>query len=76
MVGVNNRDLTSFEVNLETSLRLADSIPASVARIAESGIRTRNDVEVLANAGFHGFLIGETLLRSADPGGSLRELIG
>lgn len=76
IVGVNNRDLKSFEVNLETALRLSDSIPDPVARIAESGIRTRNDVEILSNAGYHGFLIGETLLRSADPGGSLRELTG
>jgi indole-3-glycerol phosphate synthase len=74
-IGVNNRDLRTFEVSLETSLALAPQIPASAVRIAESGIHTAADIAPLRAAGFDAFLIGESLMRQPDPGAALRELI-
>jgi indole-3-glycerol phosphate synthase len=74
LVGVNNRDLRSFEVSLDVSLDLAPLIPAKVAAVAESGIRTADDVRRLADAGYQGFLVGEHLMRAASPGAALREL--
>jgi indole-3-glycerol phosphate synthase len=74
IVGVNNRNLHTFEVTLETSLRLAGKIPDSVIRVSESGIRTAEDVRKLASAGYHAFLVGEHLMKSADPAAALREL--
>jgi indole-3-glycerol phosphate synthase len=76
IVGVNNRDLRTFEVTLETSLRLGKSMPADVVAVAESGIRTRDDVRSLTAAGYRGLLVGETLVRAASPGAALRELAG
>ncbi len=74
-IGVNNRDLKSFEVRLETSLALAEQIPTSAVRVAESGIRTRDDLARLRQAGFDAFLIGESLMRQPDPGQSLAALL-
>lgn len=74
-IGVNNRDLKTFEVSAETSMSLAARIPASVVRVTESGISTRNDIERLREAGFDAFLIGESLMRQPDPGVALAELI-
>lgn len=74
-IGVNNRNLKSFEVRLETSLELADRIPAGVVRVTESGIATREDVVRLRTAGFDAFLIGESLMRQHDPGAALRALL-
>jgi indole-3-glycerol phosphate synthase len=74
IVGVNNRNLHTFEVTLDTSLRLAEKMPASVMKIAESGIHSRADVQRLQAAGFHAFLVGEHLMKSADPAAALREL--
>lgn len=76
VVGVNNRDLRSFEVTLETSLRLAGMIPAGVVKVSESGIHTRADVERLHAAGYDAFLVGEHLVKSADPSSALRALVG
>lgn len=76
IVGVNNRDLRDFTVNLEISERLAPLMPASVVRVAESGIRSAADVRRLASAGFHAFLVGEHLLRSTDRDSAIRELVG
>jgi len=76
IVGVNNRNLKTFEVALETSLQLADQIPAGVLRISESGIHSRADIQRLADAGFHAFLVGEHLLKSASPGAALSALAG
>jgi indole-3-glycerol phosphate synthase len=73
--GVNNRNLATFEVNLETSLRLVDRMPANAVRIAESGIHTAEDIERLRAAGFDAFLIGESLMRQPDPGAALRALL-
>jgi indole-3-glycerol phosphate synthase len=74
-IGVNNRNLKTFEVNLETSLELAGRIPASVVRVAESGISTAEDLARLRAAGFDAFLIGESLMRQADPGAALAGLL-
>ena len=74
-IGVNNRDLKSFEVRMETSLELASRIPASVIRVAESGISTSEDIDRLRTAGFDAFLIGESLMRQPDPGAALSILL-
>jgi indole-3-glycerol phosphate synthase len=73
--GVNNRDLSTFAVSLETSLGLADSLPSGAVRVAESGIHTSEDIERLRAAGFDAFLVGESLMRHADPGAALRTLL-
>lgn len=74
ILGVNNRNLHTFEVTLETSLKLAGRIPQDVIRVSESGIHNRADVETLRAAGFQAFLVGEHLMKSADPSGALRAL--
>lgn len=74
VIGVNNRDLRTFEVRLETSLQLAEGMPAGATRVAESGIRSPADVRMLSAAGYHAFLIGEHLVTSADPAASIRDL--
>lgn len=76
LVGVNNRDLRSFEVRLEHTLELAARMPAGVLLVSESGIRDRADVERLQAAGVKAVLVGETLMRAGDVGGKLRELLG
>jgi indole-3-glycerol phosphate synthase len=74
-IGVNNRDLRTFEVRLETSIELVDRIPPSVVRVAESGISTPADLARLRAAGFDAFLIGESLMRQADPAKALEALL-
>jgi len=74
-IGVNNRDLNTFEVRLETSLELIGRIPRNVLRVAESGIATLDEVARLRAAGFDAFLIGESLMRQADPGVALAGLL-
>ncbi len=69
--GVNNRDLVTFEVDLDISIELAASLPEGAVRISESGIRSRSDIDYLREAGFHAFLIGESLMRQPDPGAAL-----
>lgn len=76
ILGVNNRDLTTFSVSLDVSLRLAERIPAGVIRVAESGIHSAADVRRLREAGYTAFLVGEHLVRSGDPAGALGELLG
>ena len=74
-IGVNNRDLKTFEVRMETSLDLVARIPGPVIRVAESGIATADDIARLRNAGFDAFLIGESLMRQPDPGEALSQLL-
>lgn len=74
VIGVNNRDLRTFTVDLENSIRIADAIPDDVIRVSESGIRTRDDVRRVADAGFDAVLVGETLMRSPDKAEALRGL--
>ncbi|MGC2660699.1 MAG: indole-3-glycerol phosphate synthase TrpC [Bryobacteraceae bacterium] len=76
LIGVNNRNLDTFEVTLETSLRLSERMPGGVLRVSESGIRTRADIDLLLDAGYHAFLIGESLMTAADPTATLRDLMG
>lgn len=75
IVGVNNRDLNTFEVSLDTSIRLSYLMPSDIIRVSESGIATPADVAVLAEAGFSAFLVGETLMRSNDPRSALQQLL-
>lgn len=75
LIGVNNRDLRDFRVDLGTSERLAAAMPNDVIRVAESGIRTRADIDRLRAAGFHAFLIGESLLRQTDRAAAVRALV-
>lgn len=75
-VGVNSRNLKTFDVSIERAVELASQLPDGVVRVAESGIASRQDVENLRVAGFDAFLIGETLMRQPSPGAMLRELIG
>ena len=75
LVGVNNRDLRTFEVRLETALGLAARIPKDVVAVAESGIRSASDIQRLEEAGYRGFLIGEQLMRAASPGDALSALV-
>lgn len=67
MVGVNNRNLKTFEVNIDTSLRLINKMPTTKPAIAESGITDVETIVTLRNAGFKGFLIGETFMKQPDP---------
>lgn len=76
VVGVNNRDLETFEVDLEQSVEMVADLPDGVVKVSESGIADARDVEHLAKAGFDAFLVGETLLLADDPGAKLRELMG
>jgi indole-3-glycerol phosphate synthase len=75
IVGVNNRDLRTFEVSLETSLRLVPMIPQGVLKVSESGIRSAEDVRTLRSAGFDAFLVGEHLVKAADRAAALRALV-
>jgi indole-3-glycerol phosphate synthase len=74
LIGVNNRNLETFEVDLATTERLAKRIPSGVVLVAESGIFTPDDVARLARAGASAFLVGESLMREADVGAALRNL--
>jgi indole-3-glycerol phosphate synthase len=74
IIGVNNRDLNTFQVSLDRSLELAAKIPTNFVKVAESGIRSSADVRRLSAAGFSAFLIGEHLMKSPDPAAAIREL--
>ena len=76
VVGVNNRDLATMSVSIENSLRLAPRLPEPLIKVSESGIETPLDIQRLRGAGYVAFLIGERLMREADPGAALRELAG
>jgi indole-3-glycerol phosphate synthase len=75
ILGVNNRNLHTFEVKLETSLRLAERIPANVVRVSESGIHSVADIHLLRGAGYQAFLVGEHLMKAPDPSQALRCLL-
>ena len=76
LVGINNRDLRTFEVDLERSADRVGRLPASALKVAESGIHSAADVAKLRRAGFDAFLIGERLVLSGDPASALAELLG
>lgn len=75
LVGVNNRDLTSFSTDITNSARLIDALPRQAVKIAESGIRKPEDIASLKGAGFDGFLIGEAFMSTPDPATTLRKFI-
>jgi indole-3-glycerol phosphate synthase len=74
-VGVNSRDLKTFEVSLDRACELAAGLPATAVKVAESGIHTVADMQRLRDAGYEAFLIGESLMRQVDPGAALRDLL-
>lgn len=76
IIGVNNRNLETFEVSLETSIRLSYLMPSTALRVSESGIHSFEDIELLRSAGFNAFLVGESLMRSADATAALKKLTG
>ena len=75
LVGINNRNLHSFETSLQTTLSLLEGIGPERTVITESGIFTPEDIQLMNNAGVYGFLIGESLMRQPDPGEALKQLI-
>jgi indole-3-glycerol phosphate synthase len=75
IIGVNSRNLRTFEVDLQTPLRLAGRLPANVLAVAESGIHSAEEVRELRAAGFRAILVGESLMRAPHPGEALRELL-
>ena len=76
LIGVNNRNLHTFEVSLDTSLRLATNVPRDLTLISESGLHQAKDLAMLQSVGYRGFLIGESLMRAEHPEELLRELRG
>lgn len=76
IVGVNNRDLRTFEEHISTSLGLIEAIPDDCIAVSESGLHSRGDLEKLRAAGFDGFLIGEHLMQAREPAAALRDLLG
>jgi indole-3-glycerol phosphate synthase len=76
LLGINNRNLRTFEVDLQTTLDLMADVPADRLLITESGILAREDVTRMRGAGVHGFLVGEAFMRAPDPGLALAELFG
>ena len=76
IIGINHRDLRTFQMDMTLAARLRDRIPADRLVVAESGIRTAGDVERMRNAGVNAILVGENLMRGQDPGAALRTLLG
>jgi indole-3-glycerol phosphate synthase len=76
LIGINQRDLETFRVDTARAERVIKVLPASVTRVAESGIESREDVRRLADAGFDAVLVGEALVTAADPEGAVRQLLG
>jgi indole-3-glycerol phosphate synthase len=74
LVGINNRDLRTFETRLETTLGLLSRIPAGRIAVTESGIATRADVQRMREAGIHAFLVGEAFMRAEEPGTALKKM--
>ncbi|MFO8101458.1 MAG: indole-3-glycerol phosphate synthase TrpC, partial [Dehalococcoidia bacterium] len=75
-IGINNRNLADFSISLETTLELGSSIPKDKILVSESGIHTRQDVEILETAGVNAILVGEVLVKSSDPAAKIKELLG
>jgi len=76
LIGVNQRDLVTFEVDHERAARMAAAIPDRMLKVAESGIRDRDDTKRIEAAGYDAILVGETLVTSGDPCKAIRELLG
>jgi indole-3-glycerol phosphate synthase len=76
IIGVNNRNLRTLEVTLDVTRRLAPRIPSGIVKVAESGLKTADDITTLATIGYDAFLVGERLMTAADPGAALAGLVG
>jgi indole-3-glycerol phosphate synthase len=76
IIGINHRDLRTFDMNMDLAVNLRPSIPADCVVVAESGLRSHADVEKLERAGVDAILVGETLMQAPDPVAALRELLG
>jgi indole-3-glycerol phosphate synthase len=76
LIGINNRDLRTFKTSIDTTLALREKVPSDRILVTESGIRTRDDVKRLRDAGVHAFLVGEAFMRADDPGAALEKLFG
>jgi indole-3-glycerol phosphate synthase len=76
IIGINNRDLQTFQVSLDTTLRLRPRVPPDRLVVSESGIQQREDLQFLAEVGVDAVLVGTSLMRAEDPGQKLRELMG
>ena len=74
LIGINNRDLETFEVNLETTERLVEEIPREILTVSESGIKSSEDVKKIMSSGVNAFLVGEAFMRAEDPGKELKNL--
>lgn len=74
LIGINNRDLETFEVNLETTERLVEEIPKEILTVSESGIKSSKDVKKIMSSGVNAFLVGEVFMRAEDPGKELKNL--
>ncbi len=74
LIGVNQRDLITFQVDHERAVRMASKIPDGIVKVAESGVRGPEDARDLARAGYHAVLVGESLVTAADPGAAVRAL--
>jgi indole-3-glycerol phosphate synthase len=75
LIGINSRNLKTFDVDLQTALSLAEKIPASCVRVAESGIQSASDITSLRSVGYEAFLIGESLMKAERPGETLAKLL-
>src|SRR4030067_1716923 len=76
IVGINNRDLTTFNVDINTTLRIIKEIPREKVIVSESGINTYDDVRILGEAGVHAILVGESIVTAKDVSGKIKELVG
>ncbi|HEY0332993.1 MAG TPA: indole-3-glycerol phosphate synthase TrpC, partial [Stenotrophomonas sp.] len=74
LVGINNRNLRTFEVSLDTTLAMRDAVPRDRLLVTESGILVADDVQRMRTSGIHAFLVGEAFMRAEEPGEALREL--
>jgi indole-3-glycerol phosphate synthase len=74
LVGINNRDLRSFDISLDTTIDLLSRVPEDRILVTESGIHTREDVARMRQCGVHAFLVGEAFMRAEDPGATLSRL--
>jgi indole-3-glycerol phosphate synthase len=75
MVGINNRNLQTFEVDIKHSIKLSEKLPADKVKIAESGIDNVETIKIFRDAGFKGFLIGEKFMKEPDPGDAFKKFV-
>ena len=75
MIGINNRNLSNFNVDISTTIRVASRIPKDIIVVSESGITSRADIDQLIAHGIHAVLVGESLMRAYHPGEALRTLL-